>query len=461
MGKGFGEFININPEFAEQYRIQATKQYERHKNFIMDKYGIDIDLLLTEGEPQTYMGDFYNNIEKRQFLEAYRMLKARKDIFRTEQQKQLYDAFEKICLNREEMDTVNPGDWVKDDYNFIYNVLKAENGTFLIKSVFDARRSLRFDGNNTFYTERFEFCEKLSIKESNLDFFSKPTAEEQAKIDSHLALHPEDAAKIDRFTDKFLEYREKLLAYGMVSPQNRLGTKLEKFYKYTSDQTAFVINIDDYGDRLFFCYGVCNVSLAHDYRDFFEKNGCDNEDINVRRCFTLKNEADEAELSAQIEAFYSEHAELTKEEILAKSKEMRKEFIKVITDKLKPLGFKKKSNHWRKQLENGFYIEFSADKSTYSDQYQFDTRISREDVVVSICYRNVPKYNDDCVTYGCYFNWQLTSREAFARMLDEEVLPVIEHILATPQEEWASDKELSSHPSLCDRTKCEHCPFIK
>ena len=102
----------------------------------MDKYSIDIDLLLTDDEPQMYMGDFYNNIEKRQFSEAYRMLKARKDIFRTEQQKQLYDAFEKICLNRVEMDAVKPGDWVKDDYNFIYNVLRAENGTFLIKKFF-------------------------------------------------------------------------------------------------------------------------------------------------------------------------------------------------------------------------------------------------------------------------------------------------------------------------------------
>jgi hypothetical protein len=262
MGKGIEAFIN--PEFVEQYRIQAAKQYERHKNFLMDKYGIDIDLLLTDDEPQMYMGDFYNNIEKRQFSEAYRMLKARKDIFRTEQQKQLYDAFEKICLNRVEMDAVKPGDWVKDDYNFIYNVLRAENGTFLIKKFFDARtiRSIDYQTDNVSYTEKFELLEKFRIKTSNLNFFQNPTAEEQAKIDAHLAIHPEDIAKIDRFTDKFLEYRQKLLAYGMVSPQNSLGTELEKFYKYTSDQTAFVINIDDYGDYLFgrlsFCMLWCN-----------------------------------------------------------------------------------------------------------------------------------------------------------------------------------------------------------
>jgi hypothetical protein len=175
----------------------------------------------------------------------------------------------------------------------------------------------------------------------------------------------------------------------------------------------------------------------------------------------ITSEADEVEAAERIKAFYDEHAGLTKEEILAKSKELRKDFIKVITDKLKPLGFKKKSNHWRKPLENGFYIEFSADKSTYSDSYQFDTRILREDVAASICYRNVPKYNADCVIYNVYFNWQLTSREAFARYLDEGVLPAIEHILETPQEKWAQDGELSSHTVFCDKNKCEHCPFKK
>jgi hypothetical protein len=460
MGKGIEAFIN--PEFVEQYRIQELKQYQRHKNFLMDKYGIDIDLLLTDDEPQMYMGDFYNRIESGDLYEAYRMLKARKDIFRTEQQKQLYDAFEKICLNRVEMDAVKPGDWVKDDYNFIYNVLRAENGTFLIKKFFDARtiRSIDYQTDNVSYTEKFELLEKFRIKTSNLNFFQNPTAEEQAKIDAHLAIHPEDIAKIDRFTDKFLEYRQKLLAYGMVSPQNSLGTELEKFYKYTSDQTAFVINIDDYGDYLFVCYGVTTVSLSADYRTSFEEGGADDDTMTVRRCIKIKSEADEVEAEKRIKAFYDEHAGLTKEEILAKSKELRKEFMKVITDKLKPLGFKKKSNHWRKPLENGFYIEFSADKSTYSDSYQFDINLFRENVF-PYCYRNVPKYNDDCVIYNVYFNWQLTSREAFARYLDEGVLPAIEHILETPQEKWAQDGELSSHTVFCDKNKCEHCPFKK
>ena len=81
--------------------------------------------------------------------------------------------------------------------------------------------------------------------------------------------------------------------------------------------------------------------------------------------------------------------------------------------------------------------------------------------IVPRCYRNVPKYNEDCVTYGPYFNWQLTSREAFVRMLDESALPIIEHILATPQEEWADDESIASLVRLCDRTKCEDCPFRK
>ena len=450
MGKGFGAFININPEFAEQYRIQELKQYQRHKNFLMDKYGIDIDLLLTDDEPQMYMGDFYNRIESGDLYEAYRMLKARKDIFRTEQQKQIYEKFEKICLNREEMDTVKPGDFVKEPPHFIYRVMHEENGSFLIKRIF-----------RVYQNGALEFRENHAIRISNLDSFTRIPAEDMEKIDSYFSLHHDCLATLDCFDGKFSEYRQKLLAYGMVHPHSRVDTKADCFYKYTSDQTAFVINITDYGNHLFLCYGVCNVSLSHDYRDFFESMGCSNEDINIRRCLKITSEADEVEAEKRIKAFYDEHAGLTKEEILAKSKELRKEFIKVITDKLKPLGFKKKSNHWRKPLENGFYIEFSADKSTYSDSYQFDTRILREDVVASICYRNVPKYNADCVIYNVYFNWQLTSREAFARLLDEGVLPVIDHILSTPPEEWASDKELSSHTVFCDKNKCEHCPFKK
>ena len=86
MGKGIEAFIN--PEFVEQYKIQELKQYQRQKNFLMDKYGIDIDVLLAEDDVQMYIGDFYNHIEKGQLFEAYRTLNARKDIFRTEQQKQ-------------------------------------------------------------------------------------------------------------------------------------------------------------------------------------------------------------------------------------------------------------------------------------------------------------------------------------------------------------------------------------
>ncbi len=460
MGKGLEAFIN--PEFSEQHRMQNLKQYRRHKTLFMDKYGVDIDLLFTDGEPETYLGDFYNYIENRQFYEAYRALKARKDIFRTEQQKQLYDAFEKICLNRKEMDTVKVGDWVKDDYNFIYNVLKAENGTFLIKKLFDARtiRFINYQTDTVSYTEKFELMENFKVKISNLDFFQRPTAEEKAKIDAHFASHPEDAAKVDRFTDKFFEYRERLLAYGMVNPKNKLGTEFQKFYKYTSDQSALVLNITDCGDQLFLCYGATTVSLSADYRSFFEENGDDNEDMNIRRCFKIKSEADEAEAAVRIKAFFAEYGTLTKEEILTRAKEMRKEFMKLITDKLKPLGFKKKSNSWKKPLENGFYIEFHADKSTYSDIYAFDIYLFRENIVPR-CYRNVPEYNEDCVTYGSKLNWQLTSREAFARMLDESALPIIEHILATPQEEWAVDKSIASLVRLCDRTKCEDCPLKK
>jgi hypothetical protein len=182
--------------------------------------------------------------------------------------------------------------------------------------------------------------------------------------------------------------------------------------------------------------------------------------MNIRRCFKIKSEADEAEAAARIKAFFEAHGSLTKEDILAKSKELRKEFMKIITDKLKPLGFKKKSNHWKKPLENNFYIEFYADKSQYSDLYRFYIHIFRESIL-HYCYENVPEYNEDCVLDGTYFNWQLTSREAFARMLDESALPIIEHILATPQAEWANDESISSCFSLCDRTKCEDCPFKK
>lgn len=457
MGKGI---VSLHPqECFENHAFQ--EQYIRHKKLFTDKYGVDIDLLFADDyKAKIYFYGFYSDIEKRRFYEAYRHLKASESLFRTEAEKQIYEKFEKICRNREEMDEVTVGDRIKSESGFIYTVLKAKNGTFLIKNIFDARKSLRFDGNNHFISERFEFSKKLSLEESNLDFFSKITDEEQAKIDAHFTLRPEDIAKIDRFTDKFLEYREKLLAYGMVNPKNRLRTEIERFYKYTSDQTAFAINIDDHGDHLLIGYGVTTVSLASDYRSFFEENGGDNDNMTIRRCIKIKSEAEEAEAAERIKVFFAEYGSFTKDEILARSKEMRKEFLKVITDKLKPLGFKKKSNHWLKPLENGFYIEFYADKSQYSDQYQFDIYLFRENIIPR-CYYNVPKYNKDCAFDGTYFNWQFTSREAFARLLDEGVLPIIEHILETPQNTWADDESISGLVRLCDRSKCEYCPFRK
>lgn len=443
----------LPPEFFVKYFESAEfrKSYEKHRSFFLENYGFDIDLLFPDDyRAKVTFQAFYKNMESGQFFSARRSLESYEEKFCTEEQKRLYEKLKVLCLNKEAMNKIAAGDWVKESPHFIYRVMQEENGSFLIKRVFRVQENgdLEFRGNH-------------AIRISDLACFTHISEEEREKINAYFSLHPEDTERLDRFDAKFCEYREKLLSYGMVNPHDNIDTKADCFYKYTSGETAFVINITDYGDRLFFGYGVCSISLDPDYRDFFGRNGCSNDDINIRRCFTLKSEGEEAELSAGITAFYSEYAGLSREAILAKSKEIRKEFMKLITDKLKPLGFKKSSNHWRKPLENGFYIEFSADKSAYSDSYQFDTCISREEVSLSGCYINVPEYNGECIAHGCYLNWQMTSREAFTRLLDDAVLPIIKHILSTPQEKWASDGELSSHALFCDRDKCEQCPFRK
>lgn len=417
------------------------EKWQQYKNFFSEQYGIDINLLFYENyETKVRFTDFFRAVSRGNLFEAYSHLKPYQDHFETDKEKQIFTKFKEICFNLENMSKVKAGDWVKDESHGYWNVLKAKNGTFTIKNAFDRHP--------------FNFRKKFNSITTDLKCFQNISAEEQEYIDEYFSKNPADYERFNRFTNKYAEYCDLLGKFGVCTGSGR-------FYKYLSEQTAFIINIEDCGDYIFAVYGISNVSLFKDYRDFFEKNGADNESINIRRCFKLKNSTDERELTSEIKSFLAEYGVLTKDEILAKSQAIRKEFMKMITDKLKPLGFKKKSNHWFRMLENSFYIEFSADKSSYSDLYDFNLYIFKEDSACFWCYRKVATYNDDCIVYNNRLNWQLTSKDAFLRVLESEFEPEITYFINTPQEKWGNDKKGAILLQRANKELCEICPFNK
>ena len=178
------------------------------------------------------------------------------------------------------------------------------------------------------------------------------------------------------------------------------------FYKELAENVAFVINIVSEDEwRTEIVYGCASTAFTRmkNNEDALICSGVYSDDITIRKSAIFAVDEDTTELKNEIGQMYLRFSNVSKDELLAIAKDMRKSFIAKFAIPLKQLGLKKKGNIWT--LSDGSYI-FNIQKSMYSDKYYFNlgpTRLS------------IPGYSEP-------FDWQLIDEKVFDRFIDECLL---------------------------------------
>ncbi|MBE6811692.1 MAG: hypothetical protein E7523_02290 [Ruminococcaceae bacterium] len=232
------------------------------------------------------------------------------------------------------------------------------------------------------------------------------------------------------------------------------------FWKKLTDKTSFVVNLKELQFGVGIVFGVMSTAIlwTAEARDYFKQHGCSDDDCNLRFYLEICSHADEITASNTIGELYRNYLHTDKDILLAEVKERRKLFLQQITDVLKPLGFRKKGNRWRKHISEDKEIQFWADKSPYSDLYYFQV-----DIGGGCCYsERLYTKGTDIFDWKNYtepdrrFDWQLQSYEDLRAIIrqayEEKMKPFLENNLT----------EMGKQPfvwknCMCSRIKCPNC----
>lgn len=249
-------------------------------------------------------------------------------------------------------------------------------------------------------------------------------------------------------------YRRQLLSAGMTEPSRWTSSSWHwLFYKPVTELTAFVVNLHGSNDFITVTYGYASTAFTRmsSDEDYLSKYGVWDEYITIHEVFLICSEDDESEATARIKHMHDTYLTTTKDQLLACGKEKRRAFLQRITNKLKPLGFKKSGNKWKHPLESGCFLLFEAQKSGFSDEYYFNIFICREGTDThTCCYTRLSPPN------MCPLDWQALTFDEFDFFLEKSVVPFLTEILNTPLHELAKLRHICEI-CRCSRDKCPDC----
>ena len=175
-----------------------------------------------------------------------------------------------------------------------------------------------------------------------------------------------------------MRYREMLLAAGFREPAERFSRSWHwLFCKPLTSLTAFVVNLQGYDDHVEVTYGCASTATAlmTGNEDAVAALDIASDEITLRARLTLRDGAEDA---SAIREMYEAFRTVEKDELLTLAKERRKAFIREIAVCLKPLGFRKQGNIWRREMPQGLTLAFHLQKSSYADLYYFNIDLYRE-----------------------------------------------------------------------------------
>ncbi len=255
--------------------------------------------------------------------------------------------------------------------------------------------------------------------------------------------------------DKMFAYREIILSKGFFEPtQFDPSEENWRFYKPFTDLTALVLNLNYKDEQIEVYYGCASTAftLMKGCENVLIEDGVSNESINLRKKTVLPIEFDNVVIDIILKDLYEEYSYIDKDNLLNLVKEKRKTFINKFTSKLKPMGFKKKANSWKYDLQNDYYLLFEVQKSRFSDEYYFNVYIAKENskVCCDCFYRRIAPDN------MFPMDWQTISDELFEKFLNEDLEKLLKHIISTPLNELGKE-DLIIQNCNCDRKQCDFC----
>jgi hypothetical protein len=250
-----------------------------------------------------------------------------------------------------------------------------------------------------------------------LHCFRNLTEDELSKIKEYFIYNKNSYDELIKYNNKYFALCLKLKEKGFVESLSNIG----HFNKILTSSTALIVNVKDYGKCIELVYGITTVSDAEEYKNFFDRFGKPDEEITLRKSISIAREEDETKAQAHIQDFLLQYKDLSKEELLLVSKENRKKFINAFNVLLKPLGFKKKSNKWSRDINDRLVFNFYLSKSQYSDIYYMDTWINSKDNENEISYEKRYLYQN-----SPHIDWQLIDMNDFNIYLKEVFIKEIE-----------------------------------
>jgi len=200
-----------------------------------------------------------------------------------------------------------------------------------------------------------------------------------------------------------------------------------RFFRRDSELTAFFVNLEPAGDGLRVFYGFASIASflrMKGNESALWDMGIDEGDAALRFLVPIPSAQAEAAAAEQIAAVYGRYRGTEKDALLALSKELRKAWLDRITQRLKPLGFRKRGNEWRRVLPSGHTLYFTADKGSYGDGYNFDVRLQAPPdppgpgdwCAFALREQDRERAIDPFCHHG--FDWQLDEPEELDRVLD-------------------------------------------
>ncbi len=255
------------------------------------------------------------------------------------------------------------------------------------------------------------------------------------KIDDHLEkmYRKKEKSLTKEIKNKTRDFKEILLKNGFKEAEFYVENRLWKwkFFKVTSEDVAFVINLEPHDNYIEIYYGYASTAFTKmtNCENALNEHGVGSDTINIRSMIKFKCRDDEAIIYNKIKNFYDEYNSLTKNELLELAKEKRKEFISKVNSKLKSIGMKKKSSTWTISLNNEYKLSLIMDKTRFCDCYDFYYAIHNieENIPMKRCHSSYIAY--EYKNQRCHLNYQCYSEEELENFLnfivDSNLLPII------------------------------------
>lgn len=261
------------------------------------------------------------------------------------------------------------------------------------------------------------------------------TTSSNKKIDDHLEkmYRKKEKSITIEIKNKTRVFKEILLKNDFKEAEFYVENRLWKwkFFKVTSEDVAFVINLEPHDNYIEIYYGYASTAFTKmtNCENALNKYGVDSDTINIRSMIKFKCKDDETITYNKIKNFYDEYNPLTKNELLELAKEKRKEFISKVNSKLKSIGMKKKSLTWTISLNDEYKLSLIMDKTRFCDCYDFYYAIHNveENIPMKQCHSSYIAY--EYKNQRCHLNYQCYSEEELENFLnfiiDSNLLPII------------------------------------